>query len=335
MRGSRLQVALAWLGLRLLRALRPKPAPPARRRAEPPEALEREPAASPGAELLVAALLLAAALAAAGFVVFYVVWPDTQLLGLCLGGALVLCGVAAALAGKRVVPQETAAEPYRALADEEKVDDVGEIVREVGDGVSRRTLLTGAAGVAGLTIGAAAVVPIASLGPGVDARIASTPWRRGRRLVDERGRALRPEQVAAGGVLLAFPEGADRDTLDAPVMLLRFAPAELELSSARRAAAPGGVIAYSRICTHAGCAVSMYRHPLYPPTAPDDALVCPCHFSTFDPRRGGAVTFGPAGRPLPQLPLELNAAGELVAAGDFIGSVGPTYGGSRQERPRA
>ncbi|MBB4662392.1 ubiquinol-cytochrome c reductase iron-sulfur subunit [Conexibacter arvalis] len=330
---SRLRIALAWIGLRLLRRLRPRrraQEPPAPRRAEPPDALARETPSTPRAELLVAALLLVGALAAAAFVVLYVVRPDTQLLGLCLGGALVICGIAAAFAGKRVVPQETASEPYEQLADERKVDDVGAIVREAGEGVSRRGMLAAAAGLAGATIGAAAVVPVASLGPAVGDRITATPWRRGRRLVDSEGRPLRPEQITEGTVVLAFPEAADRNTLDAPVMLLRFAPEELEMSAARRAAAPGGVIAYSRICTHASCAVSMYRHPLHPATAPEPALVCPCHFSTFDPRRGGAVLFGPAGRPLPQLPLQVNAAGELVAAGGFIGQVGPSYAGERE-----
>jgi len=335
MRGStsRRQLLLAWLGLRLLRRLRRRPrgaAPPQPRRAEPPEALERETPSTARAERLAAALLLAGALAAAGFVVLYVVRPDTQLLGLCLGGALVLCGIAAAFAGKRVVPQETASEPYEELADARQVDDVNAIVREAGEGVSRRGLLAGAAGLAGATVAAAAIVPVASLGPAVGDRIAATPWRRGRRLVDRDGGAIRPEDVSEGSLVLAFPEGADRDTLDAPVMLLRFPPEQLEMSAARRAAAPGGVVAYSRICTHAACAVSMYRHPLHPPTAPRDALVCPCHFSTFDPRRAGAVLFGPAGRPLPQLPLQIGADGELVAAGGFFGRVGPSYAGERE-----
>jgi ubiquinol-cytochrome c reductase iron-sulfur subunit len=84
-------------------------------------------------------------------------------------------------------------------------------------------------------------------------------------------------------------------------------------------------VAYSRICTHAGCAVSMLRYPLYGPHHPRPGLVCPCHYSTFDPLRGAAVEFGPAARPLPQLPLRVNAAGELEAAGDFFDRPGPTY----------
>ena len=66
--------------------------------------------------------------------------------------------------------------------------------------------------------------------------------------------------------------------------------------TARERWAPEGIVAYSKICTHAGCAISLYRAPLFQPTEPKPALVCPCHYSTFDPADGGTVTFGPAGR---------------------------------------
>jgi len=300
-----------------------------RRRAEPPPTLERELVSTPLAEWSVIFGMLAAAVAAAGFVVFYVALPDTQLLGLCLGLALVLAGAAAATAGKRVVPQEKAAEPYHYYGDPETQEDVREIVREGGDGISRRRLLAGAAGVAGVTVAGAAAVPLASLGPDVGQRVYTTPWRAGRRIVDGRGRRLAASDVDEGTFVLAFPEHAPRDDLGAPVMLLRFPPGELRLPPERRRMAPEGIVAYSRICTHAGCAVSMYRHPSYPPNEPQDALVCPCHFSTFDPRRGGDVLFGPAARPLPQLPLRIAADGTLEAAGDFTDPIGPSYGGIR------
>ena len=60
-------------------------------------------------------------------------------------------------------------------------------------------------------------------------------------------------------------------------------------------------------------------------TEPDPALVCPCHYSTFDPSTGGTVLYGPAGRPLPQLPLVIDARGELRAGGNFSGQVGPSW----------
>ena len=298
-----------------------------RRRAEPPPTKERSVETHPGSELVAVVALLAAALAAGAFAVFYVVYPDTQLLGLTLGLSLVGFAVACIVAGKRIVPQEKAVEEYHYFGDEENQRDVEAIVEEAGEGISRRKLIGGAAGVAGVTLGAAVALPVASLGPNVGEKIYATPWKPGRRVVDEEGALVPAESIVPATFVTAFPEGASRSEVGAPILLLRFDPAELKLPSGIDA--PEGIVAYSKICTHAGCAVSMYREPLYEPTAPKPALVCPCHFSTFDPRTGGEVVFGPASRPLPQLPLRIASDGVLEAAGEMIGSVGPTYGGSR------
>jgi ubiquinol-cytochrome c reductase iron-sulfur subunit len=104
-------------------------------------------------------------------------------------------------------------------------------------------------------------------------------------------------------------------------------PASLQLPPARRRWAPRGVVAFSKVCTHAGCAVTLYRSPLYQPTSQPPGLVCPCHYSTFDPRRAAKVVFGPAGRPLPQLPLAIAPDDTLVAAGPLSGPVGPAWWG--------
>ena len=102
----------------------------------------------------------------------------------------------------------------------------------------------------------------------------------------------------------------------------------------RRDWAPEGILAFSKICTHAGCAVSLFRSPKSPSTtASGPALVCPCHYSTFDVTRGGKVTFGPAGRPLPQLPLRIEDDGRLVAAGELSDKPGPAWWG--EGGPRA
>ena len=115
-------------------------------------------------------------------------------------------------------------------------------------------------------------------------------------------------------------------------MVVRVDPRRLDLPPGREGWAPRGILAYSKICTHAGCAVSLYRAPHFEPTQPHPALVCPCHYSTFDPARGAKVEFGPAGRPLPQLPLAIDAGGALRAAGDFSGPVGPGWRGVRKRR---
>jgi ubiquinol-cytochrome c reductase iron-sulfur subunit len=277
----------------------------------------------------VVALMLLAALGFAGFVVFYVANPDTQLLGLCLGGGAVLIGIALAVAGKRIVPQETAESEYHDFGDHLEQVELERTVRAGGDGISRRRLITAAGGAVAVTGLAAAAVPIASLGPSTGERIFETPWRRGRRLVDGSDRPVTADDIAEEEFLTAFAEGAAHDTFGAPLIVIRLPVGELDMPADRLAGAPEGILAFSKICTHAGCAVSMYRSPKFEPTEPGPALVCPCHYSTFDPRRGGAVEFGPAARALPQLPIRIADDGVLVATGDFFEPVGPSYGGTR------
>jgi nitrite reductase/ring-hydroxylating ferredoxin subunit len=105
---------------------------------------------------------------------------------------------------------------------------------------------------------------------------------------------------------------------------------ELQLPEERRDWSPQGILAFSKICTHAGCAVSEFRYPKFEPTAPSPAVVCPCHYSTFDVTKGGEVVFGPAGRPLPQLPIAIDQDGNLVAAGGLSGRAGPSWWGVRK-----
>ena len=84
-------------------------------------------------------------------------------------------------------------------------------------------------------------------------------------------------------------------------------------------------MAYSKICPHAGCAISLYRYPTYEPTSAGPAFTCPCHYSSFSPGEGGGLIFGPAGRSLPQLPLMVDADGYLRAAGPFHEDIGPSW----------
>jgi ubiquinol-cytochrome c reductase iron-sulfur subunit len=146
--------------------------------------------------------------------------------------------------------------------------------------------------------------------------------------VDERGNGILAAAVAEGSFLTAFPRGANEEDLGSPVVVVRVDPRTLRLPAQRAGWAPAGILAYSKICTHAACAISLYRSPLSPTTqARGPALVCPCHYSTFDVLSGASVEFGPAGRPLPQLPLAIDAAGALRAAGPLSGPVGPAWWG--------
>ena len=54
-------------------------------------------------------------------------------------------------------------------------------------------------------------------------------------------------------------------------------------------------------------------------------MLCPCHQSTFDITDQAKVIFGPAKRPLPQLPIAVDEEGYLYAQSDFHEPVGPSF----------
>jgi ubiquinol-cytochrome c reductase iron-sulfur subunit len=278
------------------------------------------------AELAAAAFLGLAAAAGVAAIVVYIVTDDTQLLGLTLG--LAFLGVAGAMivAGLRLYPPQKVVEERPIAADEAAEAEVEQAVGEAAGGISRRKLLAGAAGAAGAALGGALIVPLGSLGPfelgeGYD----ELPWKDGVRLVDDEGAPIPADTMHPRAFTTAFPEGADKRELASPVVVLRLPEGADELDPEQQAIAPRGILAFSRICTHAGCAIALYRAPLFPPQAPSPALVCPCHYSTFDVRKGGKVIFGPAGRPLPQLPLRIGDDGILTAAGPLSDKPGPAY----------
>jgi ubiquinol-cytochrome c reductase iron-sulfur subunit len=276
------------------------------------------------AETVVAALLLIGAGFGFAFTAVYVLHGNTQLLGIAIGSMLALLAAACIVAGKRVVPQETHVEPRGPLLVEEQAEEVVEIIEQGGEGISRRALLTGAGGVAGAALVTAAATPVASLGPKLRG-IHDTPWQRGVRLVDDTGRPYQATEIEIGSFYTALPEGRDADELGAGLLVVRLAGKYLQLPPARREWAPQGILAYSKICPHAGCAISLYRYPTYQPTSVGPAFTCPCHYSTFSPGEGGRLIFGPAGRSLPQLPLMIDDQGYLRAAGPFTEDIGPSW----------
>jgi ubiquinol-cytochrome c reductase iron-sulfur subunit len=314
---------LLWLVV-LVRSLRqPPPERSGERLVEPAEP-------RPRAELIVVGLLVATAAAAALAVVAYGLDWSTQALGGALAAALVLLAVALIVAAKTFIPQEELDEPYPPEAHPDEQGAVAQIVRESGHAITRKRLLGGAAGLAGSALGAALLAPAISLGPVFDtSQLNESPWRRGRPLVDDKGRPLLADDIDDGTFYTALPEGEDPKAIGSPLILVRVDPAELRLPAGREDWAPEGIVAYSKICTHAGCAIALYRNPLFDTTEPGRALVCPCHYSTFDPVTGGTVLFGPAGRPLPQLPLTIGRGRRLLAAGDFSGPPGPAWWGVR------
>ena len=307
------------------RAARTGAPPPPVPESDHEEVSQRTVPANRRAETVVAALLLLAAVAAFGFTVIYIVLSgNTQLLGLSLGLALALLAAATIVAGRFVVPQETSVEQRGPLLDKEATEEVVATVEAGGEGVSRRGLLVGAGGLAGAALITAAATPVASLGPKLDG-IHETDWRRGVRLVGEDGTPYVAGDIQIGSMYTALPENGDPEQLGSGLIVVRLPSDQLDLPPARRGWAPQGILAFSKICPHAACAISLYRYPTFGATSTGPALTCPCHYSTFSPGEGGRLLFGPAGRSLPQLPLMIDAEGHLLAAGSFQEDIGPSW----------
>jgi ubiquinol-cytochrome c reductase iron-sulfur subunit len=312
----------------VLRGLR-DPTPPDREAEENIDPRDRRVPRDPKAELAVAVLLALGGVLAAAFGVLLVAHPQTQLLGGVLAAGLACLGIALGLASQRVVVQEVAVEERRPPDPDDDVTLLDELQRG-GEGITRRRVLIGGATVAGCGLVAAAALPVTALGPALGDAPNRTPWRRGTRLVDPRtSEPITADELAVGSFQAALAEGASRRDLGAPVVVVRVRPDELQLPPERRAWAPEGLLAFSQICTHAACAVTLFRYPIDEPTSKGPALVCPCHYSTFDVTRGAEPIFGPAVRALPQLPLAIARDRTLVAAGPLSGSVGPSYWGAK------
>ncbi|MFQ3293869.1 MAG: rieske iron-sulfur protein [Natrialbaceae archaeon] len=178
--------------------------------------------------------------------------------------------------------------------------------------LERRDYAKVLATVGGLTAVGSLAAPLAGLTRVFEREYTGPIYSDGVPLVDADGNAIRENTLDVGEQLTVFPQ--PRPGLeDAPTLLVRF-PEEEFGGGTNLAFTVSGYAAYSKVCTHAGCMVDDRE---------DDTLVCPCHYGKFDPKRGAAVTGGPPGRPLPQLPLTLSSEGELIATGDFEGHIGP------------
>ncbi len=314
-----------------------------RGRTKPPEDARRvvpKLPPNPAAESVAVALLLFSTVCAVAFIVVYAVdsLPNhTQLLGLSLGLCLLSIAAALIITAKKLIVTEELVEPYTPEEHPHEQELIAELIEESGDRLTRRRLFKLGLGAAGGALGLALITPALSFGPLFQTKyFLGTPWRRGRRLVDEHGKAYRATDIEEDNFYTAFPEKTSleaREELGAAVILVRLKPEQLHLPAELDGYDANGIVGYSKICTHAGCAISIYRAPLFQPDEPRPALVCPCHYSTFDVSTGGDVLFGPAGRRLPMLPLSVDAKGYLRAKGNFDDAIGPSWWGVRIWKP--
>jgi ubiquinol-cytochrome c reductase iron-sulfur subunit len=267
---------------------------------------------------LMVLLLLLSIAAGVGLLILYALGGQVQLEGGLLFVALTGVGFSLILWGKYLFPPEIVTEP-RGEHESPEADqlEAEKTYLEGEQQISRRSalvrLLLGAFGALGL----AAIFPIRSLGPSPGRALFQTEWTAGTRLVDANGQLIRVSDLDVDGVVTVFPEGA-APRADSTAILVRVEPDQLALPEGRNTDAPEGNVCYSKLCTHAGCPVGLYL-------AQTHELQCPCHFSAFDVLNGAQPTFGPAARPLPQLPLEVDDEGYLVAKSDFTAPVGPGF----------
>jgi ubiquinol-cytochrome c reductase iron-sulfur subunit len=272
------------------------------------------------AERAAAAGFVVAILAGIGLFVVYFSGGQTQLEGVLFFLAFGGLGVAVTLWAHWLLGAHDAVEERHELTSGPGGLEAFEyaLAEEVGPVIARRSLLVRLLIGAGGALGLALLLPVLSLGPAPGRTLKQTPWRRGSRVVDEEGNQVTLDSVPEDGFITVFPEGHE-GSADAQALLINVPAGLLRLPRERLAAVPGGThVAYSKLCTHAGCPVGLYR-------ATTRSLLCPCHQSQFDVLNGAKPFFGPAARPLPQLPLGVDDQGVLIALGDFLAPVGPAF----------
>jgi ubiquinol-cytochrome c reductase iron-sulfur subunit len=211
-------------------------------------------------------------------------------------------------------------------------------IAQIGDdiGVARRPLLKRAL-VLGLV--PAATAPVVVLGAIVnDPHAPGDPlFTTGFRSADNGGRVrlvrydqrpIRPQEISLGGLLTVYPDiphGTTNEYADSPGLLFHLPPPEADLLRRTLGGSPINVdamfdnfVVYSKICTHAGCPASLYEQQT-------NRLLCPCHQSQFLITDMARPIFGPASRPLPMLPIDVDDDGYFVATSDYLGPVGPAF----------
>jgi ubiquinol-cytochrome c reductase iron-sulfur subunit len=295
------------------------------------------------AEKIVALCFTLAFIAGCGFIAAYVGLGvhsvDKTLrsnlgLGVSLSVTLLAIGLGALIWVRQLMPDvEWTEERHDLRSDEKDREEFEEYFKEgaatsqfVKRPLIRRTLMLGT-----LPLIAAPIVLLRDLGPAPGTSLRHTVWSPGRRLLLQgTNQPITPAQFSAPGSMFTIvPDGFedDQDALaKAAVILIKFRPGELHIPDRVEGGTLLGtmnwtvdnIVAYSKICTHVGCPVALYEQTTH-------HILCPCHQSTFDAATGATVIFGPAARPLPQLPMTTDSQGYLVARSDFNEPVGPSF----------
>jgi ubiquinol-cytochrome c reductase iron-sulfur subunit len=255
---------------------------------------------------------------------------NTVFLGLGISLGLLAIGIGAIYWSKNLMRGDEMTESRHLTRGTEATREKAVEIFKLGNqesGFGRRTLIRNSLIGALVAFPLPAIVLFRDLAPSADpvAQLEHTMWAKGTRLThDPAGTPIRAADVTIGSVFHVIPEGLNdkKDRLEqkakAAVLLMRLKPADLNISAGRESWNYDGIVAYSKICTHVGCPVALYEQQTH-------HLLCPCHSSTFDVTNECEVIFGPAARPLPQLPIAIDSDGYLIAQSDFTEPVGPSF----------
>ncbi len=284
---------------------------------------EGDPKGARLAELRIAALWMVTLLCGIGLAWVYVAGGQPQVEGTLLAVGFGCLAIGIVLWARDLLPGHDVI-ASRGHHDQSPAGFRASVTQSLGRGLepmARRPFLSKVLGAVGGVFGLGVLFPLASLGPrpkiyqgGKAADVAQSGWHAGQRLVDETGRRIKPSDIAVDGILTVFPEGNVAAAQSSTILInLGDAPpgghADYNL---------GNLVAYSKICTHAGCPVGLYNVIAH-------QLVCPCHQSTFEVTSGCKPIFGPAPRSLPQLPLGTDQEGYLITTFGYTQPVGPGF----------
>jgi ubiquinol-cytochrome c reductase iron-sulfur subunit len=280
-------------------------------------------------------------LASIAAVTFYIIFPikegdvasvrlSTLSIGAAIAFALLTIGIGAVHWAKTLMSDKEIVEMRHGTrgSDETRAKAVEAFsLANAESGFTRRALVRNS------LIGALVLSPVPAIALFRDLAPAEDPtellkhtlWGKGVVLTrDPSGTPIKASDVTYGSAFHVIPEGIlDREDLleqkaKAAVLVMRLRPEDLNEDDDKKDWSYDGIVAYSKICTHVGCPVALYEQQTH-------HLLCPCHQSQFDVSNGAKVIFGPAKRPLPQLPITVNAEGYLVAQSDFLEPVGPSF----------
>ena len=254
---------------------------------------------------------------------------NTLWLGLGITLGLMGLGIGAVHWAKTLMPDAEVSEARHVTRGSDEVRARALEIIKLADGesgFSRRKLIRRSLYGALAFFPLPAIMLFGDLGPNPGDSLRHTMWKKGTRLTkDPTGTPIKASDVTIGSVFHVIPEGLNElehhkleEKAKAAVLLVRLEPSDLNEPEDRKSWSYDGIVAYSKICTHVGCPVALYEQHTH-------SLLCPCHQSTFDVTNACKVTFGPATRPLPQLPIAVDSEGYLIAQSDFTEPVGPSF----------